>query len=101
MANLLYLVLLTEKFCVSRGVSADWLACESWLFLESSRFSLEFNLRGMECLVYVRLIGLEMKVMVLYTQIFEEYYKAENNPTPEGEGEGESPKPEGEDDLLS
>ena len=39
--------------------------------------------------------GIDMK------EIFEEYYKAENNPTPEGEGEGESPKPEGEDDLLS
>lgn len=39
--------------------------------------------------------GIDMK------EIFEEYYKAENNPTPDGEGEGESPKPEGEDDLLS
>jgi hypothetical protein len=34
-------------------------------------------------------------------EIFEEYYKAENNPAPEGDGEGEAPKPEGEDDLLS
>ena len=39
--------------------------------------------------------GIEMK------EIFEEYYKAENNPAPEGDGEGEAPKPEGEDDLLS
>ena len=41
--------------------------------------------------------GIEMK------EIFEEYYKAKNNPTPSegGDGEGDAPKPKGEDDLLS
>ena len=39
--------------------------------------------------------GIEMK------EIFEEYYKAENDQTPEGEGETESAKPEEGDDLLS
>ena len=40
--------------------------------------------------------GIDMK------EIFEEYYKAENNP-PAGDGdeEGANPKPEGDDDLLS
>ena len=37
--------------------------------------------------------GIEMK------EIFEEYYKAENNPAPKEDRE--APKPEGEDDLLS
>ncbi|TJY33996.1 coiled-coil domain-containing protein [Pontimicrobium aquaticum] len=40
--------------------------------------------------------GIDMK------EIFEEYYKAENNsPAGNSDGEGESPKPEGDDDLLS
>ncbi len=40
--------------------------------------------------------GIDMK------EIFEEYYKAENNPsTGDDDGGGESPKPEGDDDLLS
>lgn len=40
--------------------------------------------------------GIDMK------EIFEEYYKAENNPPAgDGDGEGANPKPEGDDDLLS
>ena len=40
--------------------------------------------------------GIDMK------EIFEEYYKAENNPTAGDDGgEGANPKPEGGDDLLS
>lgn len=40
--------------------------------------------------------GIDMK------EIFDEYYKAENNPpTGDDGGEGDNPKPEGEDDLLS